>query len=348
MATLCGEHSTTSVLIFTRAHWMLPRYILGFISSRFILYMRWYRYIVPYYKLGPIAKFFQYLCRAPINTFWHTMKVIILREMNLPNDSPLIPDVPVHLDVCLGTEPLKYYDFLRNGKIRAEKTEISQFKSESKIVEFTNGKSEEFDVVIFATGYAQTFHFFDASTIERYQIPAIGHTGRRGKDAPFRLYKFMIPIKGPQNVGFIGFQSAPSNPALYEAQANWLSSYFLRHIHVPNEAERERDVAAYLDWERETIPGGYGGAGCFVFLSYIHLLEDLYKDMKISTTRTSNFIQEYLFPMYPSRFQIRKEKAYKRAYPFAPSPESRYFSFSTFVVIVIVAICFWRMITLHL
>jgi hypothetical protein len=71
--------------------------------------------------------------------------------------------------------------------------------------------------VIFATGYTQgnifilrlkflivffiiiiieiEFPFFDKETIERMQIPHYSQSGRV-MDAPFRLYKGVVPIKG--------------------------------------------------------------------------------------------------------------------------------------------------------
>lgn len=35
MAVLCGEFAKESKMIFRRAHWMVPRFLLGLVSTRF-------------------------------------------------------------------------------------------------------------------------------------------------------------------------------------------------------------------------------------------------------------------------------------------------------------------------
>eukprot|EP00026_Physarum_polycephalum_P008555 Phypoly_transcript_08643.p1 GENE.Phypoly_transcript_08643~~Phypoly_transcript_08643.p1 ORF type:complete len:457 (+),score=58.28 Phypoly_transcript_08643:93-1463(+) len=342
MVAMCGEFAKDCLMIFRRAHWIVPRYIGGKISTRFIFYGRWYRYIFPFHNLGHTETFIQTTLNFLVKGFWAVVTHGNIQDMKVAKDCPLIPDIPTYMDASLSIAPPGYYEAIHAGKARYAKTEIARFVPDSKMVELTNGKSEEFDVVICATGYKQEFPFFDDETITKLQIPHYSQSGRV-MDSPFRLYRSVVPLKGPSNIGFVGFQNSICNGTVYEAQANWLGEYFLKNLKLPSEAVRTDDVDRYLAYEKKTYPRT-GGLGCYNFLSYIHLVETLLNDINVSTTRTGNFFKEYIMPVYPQRYQIREEKVRQRTsrtpQPLPATP--RYLSFSRFVLILVLLVFVWR------
>jgi len=277
-----------------------------------------------------------------VQLFWKLLRLILLRDMKISPASSLVPEFPIVGDLSFGIVQAAYHEALQSGKVRYEKTQIARFIPDSKIVEFKNGKSEEFDLVVYATGYTQQFPFFDQETIAKLQIPFYSQSGRE-VDSPFRLYRGIVPITGPSNIGFVGIQNANNNYALSEIQSRWLVELFLSNIHLPNESTREKDVEMYLGFEKNMYPN-QGIVGCNVLNCYMHMTENLLMDLNIATTRTNNFISEYFLPCYPIRYHIRKEienqRAYRTPHPLPATPH--YLSFAMFVVFLILLVYVWR------
>lgn len=337
MMHMCGEFAKDTLMIFRKAHWLIPRFLSpAKVSTRFALYGKWYRYILPYYNLCLTDRIVQTIMGGFRRGFWGFVRNATIMDMMVAKDSPLIPEHPIIVDPSLGIAPKDYYENLKAGKTRAEKTEVVRFVPNSKMVEFKNGKTEEFDVVIYATGYIQGFPFFDSETTQKLQIPSYSQSGRVF-DSPFRLYRSIIPISGPSNIGFVGFVNAISNAIIHEMQAHWLTEYFLKNLAVPSEAEREKDVAKYLEFQKEYL-SLCGGVGHSLLPFSIHMYDTLLQDLRLPQTRTGNFFAEYFAPTYPTRFrQMQQEKLAVRAGKVRSTTQSFYFSFLHFLFIIVVA-----------
>ncbi|MBO9524359.1 MAG: NAD(P)-binding domain-containing protein [Nocardioidaceae bacterium] len=105
-------------------------------------------------------------------------------------------------------------------------------------VHFADGTSQEFDVVIYATGYKITFPFFDPDFIS-----APGNH--------IRLYKRIFK-PGLDDLAFVGFaQATPTLFPFVEAQTRLVAAYLTGHYALPSEAEMEATITAeehkYLD-----------------------------------------------------------------------------------------------------
>ena len=98
-------------------------------------------------------------------------------------------------------------------------------------VYFEDGTSDEFDVIVYATGYNITFPFFDQSLIS-------------APDNQIRLYKRMFK-PGMQDLVFIGFaQAIPTLFPFVECQSRLLAAYAVGRYALPSAAEMERVIDA--------------------------------------------------------------------------------------------------------
>ncbi len=99
------------------------------------------------------------------------------------------------------------------------------------VVHFEDGTSDEFDVIIYATGYNITFPFFDPDFIS-------------APDNQIRLYKRMF-APGIDNLVFIGFaQAIPTLFPFVECQTRLLAAYAVGRYALPSVAEMERTIDA--------------------------------------------------------------------------------------------------------
>lgn len=98
-------------------------------------------------------------------------------------------------------------------------------------VHFADGTSDEFDVIVYATGYNITFPFFDPEFIS-------------APDNAIRLYKRMFK-PGIDDLAFIGFaQAVPSLFPFVECQSRLLAAYAVGRYALPSVGEMERVIDA--------------------------------------------------------------------------------------------------------
>ena len=102
---------------------------------------------------------------------------------------------------------------------------------DGETVHFDDGTSDEFDVIIYATGYNITFPFFDEDFVS-------------APDNQIRLYKRMFK-PGIEDLVFIGFaQAIPTLFPFVECQSRLLAAYAIGRYALPSTAEMERVIDA--------------------------------------------------------------------------------------------------------
>jgi hypothetical protein len=108
-----------------------------------------------------------------------------------------------------------------------------------KEIEFEDGSQENFDAVIYATGYKITFPFLDKALFD----PAKESTD---------LYRRMI---SPKHHGliFAGLVQpvGPTIP-LVEVQGRWLAAVLSGNVALPDTAAQQREIALHRKRQRQT------------------------------------------------------------------------------------------------
>lgn len=102
---------------------------------------------------------------------------------------------------------------------------------DGQTVHFEDGTSDDFDAIVYATGYNITFPFFDPEFIS-------------APDNQIRLYKRMFK-PGIDNLVFIGFaQAIPTLFPFVECQSRLLAAYAVGRYALPSVSEMERVIDA--------------------------------------------------------------------------------------------------------
>ena len=106
---------------------------------------------------------------------------------------------------------------------------------DGKTIHFSDGTSDEFDVLIGATGYEVTLPFISAD------IVPVEENG-------VRLYKRMVRPGWPGLFFFGFFNTDTALNMIYEHQARWIREISLGNASLPSETEMWADIAAQEKW----------------------------------------------------------------------------------------------------
>jgi hypothetical protein len=126
-------------------------------------------------------------------------------------------------------------------------------------VHFDDGTSDQFDVIIYATGYNITFPFFDPGFIS-------------APDNSIRLYKRMF-APGLEDLAFIGFaQAIPTSFPFVECQSRCLAAYATGRYALPSADQMER----VIDADQELYTGHCTGSARHTQqVDYFHYEHDM-------------------------------------------------------------------------
>lgn len=291
-ASWAAREAASSTLLFRRMHWMLPRYILGLINAGWLFGARSMEFTMSYYKPRGAEAFLHRRARPLVRML--ERGVLILLRLNLRMPPELTPDgVPLAQAFETSGVVSDFFRLVRNGSIEAKQGEL-QSATDGCSLKLSSGETLQADVVIFATGWSQEVGFLENSIRDRIR-----------RDGRFHLYRMILP-PDMRTLGFIGYNSSTVCQLTSEMAANWLSEVFLGRMRLPSVAEMDDDIGCMHRWLAQEMPGHCAGYFIGPFVS--HYVDDLMRDMELSTTRTGNFITENLLPMWPSRYSTVAEE----------------------------------------
>eukprot|EP01113_Clastostelium_recurvatum_P037087 TRINITY_DN5389_c0_g1_i1.p1 TRINITY_DN5389_c0_g1~~TRINITY_DN5389_c0_g1_i1.p1 ORF type:complete len:555 (+),score=73.33 TRINITY_DN5389_c0_g1_i1:177-1841(+) len=339
MATLACGSALSTRMIFRKAHWIIPEYVMGKISTRWVLYSRAISNVLPYYKMSPMKTFLHrhlpFIPRGVVNF----IKNGIVQDMHIQKGHVLIPEGTLLGDVSICMEPKGFYDAVRKELITFNKTSVRGFVPHSNTVLFDDGTSGEYDVVVMGTGFLQGFRFFSSKLTSLLGLPSQGCQSGRTKNALFKLYRHIVPINGPKNIGFVGFAEALTNASCYELQAHWLTEYFLGHLQLPSSSSMDADISSHIKHEAAQYRETGEPIGMVILTGFRHYFDVLVSDLKVSHGLSTNFMSENFSPFNPTQLRyIQIEKVALRRSQGGADTTTRsvlfYFSFYHFLLLV--------------
>lgn len=298
-AVLAARDASSSTILFRRPHWLMPRYMFGFVNMDFVIATRFIEFFMPYYRLTPGERFFHRTTPALSRIAdWIVLNSVRL-HLGMPKE--LTPDV-MPLAQAFETSGLveEFPRMVRGGSIRPQKGEIECILDGQTIL-LKSGEKLEADVLIFATGWKQEVQFLEENLRKQIQ-----------RDDGFHLYRTILPPM-LHSLGFVGYNSSTSCQFTSEIAANWLSDVFLGRMRLPNVEDMEDDIRAMQQWVEQEMPDHRGGYYVGPYIS--HHVDDLMRDMGLPVRRTENFIVENFFVRWPARYAALPEERKNRLTP---------------------------------
>jgi dimethylaniline monooxygenase (N-oxide forming) len=294
-AAFAAENAASSILVFRKPHWMIPRYLNGTRVDN-ILFNRFSEQIFPVYHNASKTKRIYRKIAAPL--FWLWRKVvdkIVVWQGNVPQS--MKPNVSVISGIennGIGTE---FYEIHQKGLAEIRKATIESISGKNRIV-LNTGEQLDADVVIFATGWRQTISFLDKKIQKKIR-----------ENCWFQLYRHILP---PQelDMGFIGYASSGNAPLTSEISAHWLSQHFRGELDLPDISEMEKEIEKVRRWTQQVFPRR--NEGYFIGAYIGSYIDELMDDMGLETRRKNNFFSEYFRPFWAERYKkvaVEKNKS---------------------------------------
>ena len=277
-----GVHPT---MLYRKAHWMLPRSGPDGRPGELLLFTRAMGSTMDYHTNRDAAWFFKSLGKPLLSWWWAMNKKKWIEALDYPEEFIPQNDPPKGMEkIGIGGE---FFKLLKDGKASAVKGQPSGFSATG--LELANGGSLDADVIIFATGWRQTFPF-----LEQELLDAISPDGWS------RLYRHILPPVEP-SLGFIGHAASYANQFTAELSAHWLSEVFLGGVDLPSEADMQTHVDHVHTWSDRLYPNR--GPEHFIGGFVVHHVLDLIEDMGCLVNRMSNAKEDIWSPFLPRRFE---------------------------------------------
>jgi dimethylaniline monooxygenase (N-oxide forming) len=155
-AAWAAECAQSCTLVFRTAHWMAPRVLPGGIPIDRLVLGRLPELFFRYHHLTRVERFLHGRGRILTRLLWWVTGVLFRTFLRMP--AVMMPDQPLPLGVeNLGMAP-EFYDLARQGRLDLRRDEIAAVGDGAEVL-LASGDRIAADVVIFATGWRQTFPF---------------------------------------------------------------------------------------------------------------------------------------------------------------------------------------------
>ncbi|CAF2038332.1 unnamed protein product [Rotaria magnacalcarata] len=334
MAVLAGHYARSCHLVFRKAHWALPRKIIGgYMSIRYLL-TRVFSINFPPFPDAPHTYLFHLFHRKfPAFSIKSSKDaeadILAIHGPDLFNDKIFIPQHLLHHESSVIVLPDDFIKLKKEGRIIGKLASIREIVNETTI-RLDSEEELEADMIICATGFVRRFSFFSEKNAQ-----AMGLVKKSGGDTKINLYRQVLPV-GIPNICFIGFTSSTGHWTIAEVASHWLSDYFLKRLKLPSEKEMHEEIERRHTFLYDTF-GDTGGAEYEFSYYWIGPFEIYLKDMGLALHRTNNWITEYFVVYRPYRLRgLHEERRIKAEKGIVP--RHWYFSFEHTICLILLLI----------
>jgi cation diffusion facilitator CzcD-associated flavoprotein CzcO len=290
-AAWAAREGRSCTLVFRRAHWMVPRYLLGVVRGDWLILTRFSQSLLRYHRPSPLEAILHGPGRPVVRLWWRMLCRLLQRIEGIPPSLVPEQELPVGVEF-VGVEH-ETYELVRVGRIEPRRGALRRFTGPTT-VELDTGERLEADLVVFATGWRQRIAFLEDDLRQRIE-----------RDGGFRLYRHILPPDLP-GLGFVGYNSSTACQLTAEVGAHWLAQAFRGELALPSVAEMDREIDRFQRWATEVMPSRAGGF--FVGPYLAHYLDELMDDMGLPALRTRVFLVEQLTPLWPTRYRALGEE----------------------------------------
>ena len=267
-------------LVMRRNVWRVPRFILGMINFKHLLYMRAQEVQFPSWKVpSTLSLLIWYITMPLVYMNFLMLELLLIFQLGLKKldmmPASRIKD-SVSCEIPIVTEGL--VELIERYRIVPINSTVKCY--DSKHLVLNNGNRIKADVVIQATGWTMDLPFLPNDVKDKLIDK---------EDELFHLYKFAVNPSIP-HIGFVGFNSSFCTVLSSELIAAWLVRFvdgmLINHI---SPYEMKEEIDRLLTWKREVYPASsvYNG-NCIAPFHYLHF-DEILDDIGATIRNTSMF-----------------------------------------------------------
>eukprot|EP00127_Corallochytrium_limacisporum_P001980 Clim_evm2s94 gene=Clim_evmTU2s94 len=337
-----GNEQYKPTINFRTMGWAVPNSLFGLSGERII--MTCATESTYDWPVGPgqpaWKKFLQKtsLGRKCKETFWHA----ISEEMKKPylkedgTYAPCCPEGEILPQIHgIGSPAREWFKLCKQEVWNVKKgVQIESFGPESGQVNFSDGTSDKFDVVVAATGFLTSYPFLDNELCLELGVPTTEkkdnvtnvHPINCGKQ--WRLYNLTMPPSDPTICfGLTGWSMTSCHYA--DVNAMWVSDLWRGKLpqisscatNLKKQAQLRKEIEERVEYTRY-LELGRGDSGLYVVGASL-LIKDMLTEMRINVPTQSNAISEWFGKFTVDRISTMKhyrslrDKLEKEGKPFA-------------------------------
>jgi hypothetical protein len=260
-----------------------------------------------YHRLNRFERFLHGPARSVPRIFWRVNGRAFRLLLKMP--AAMVPDEPLPLQIETIGVAAEFFELAHRGKVKMRRDRVASLAGDRVLLH--GGEALAADLVIFATGWHQSFEFLAPEL--QAAVRTNGH---------FTLYRHILPPTEPR-LGFIGYASSIACQHISEISAHWLSQHYRRELRLPTIADMEGEIERVSAWQAEVFPAH--PEGHFLGPYIAHHTDELLVDMGLPTRRMNNALAEYLAPYTPKRYKdlAAQRRAARPSDPRIPSAGTR-------------------------
>lgn len=287
-------------LVFRKAHWPVPRKLLGLLPFKWGMLTRLTASLIPpYVESSPSIRLLHSIGKPLPWLFWRIVEILLRVQQRLgtriENGQNLVPEHDVLSDAYSERTMVPrpgLINLIRNRKIKAHRSEVARFTNDG--LSLKDGTVISADSVVFGTGWENSYNF----------LPDDLKTSIGKEDDGIYLYRHIFHPAVP-NMAFIGRVSSFMSVTTYALQARWLAEVLAGNVTLPPTREMKKSIAALKSWKRSWMPDGPSRSGTLL-LHMAHYHDELLDDMGEDPLRKRGIfapLKEILVPYRASDFR---------------------------------------------